>query len=194
MRNTQTVMAVLQEECAEVIQAVSKINRFGMHGEWQGVTNRQALVTEIGDVLAIIKVLMMETDINITEAELEKAVEAKFKKLEIFLPQFNPYFFLNYFLEGSAHPKHVHSQCTISGIFYLQTPPGSSDIRFTPNQPFRDFFDYMFMVKDPDNWYALKQYDYKPYPGLLLMWPAWLYHEVLPNQSTDPRISIVFNL
>ena len=85
-RNTQTVMAVLQEECAEVIQAVSKINRFGMHGEWQGVTNKQALVTEIGDVLAIIKVLMKETDINITESDLEKAVEAKLKKLEIFLP------------------------------------------------------------------------------------------------------------
>jgi NTP pyrophosphatase (non-canonical NTP hydrolase) len=86
MRNTQTVMAVLQEECAEVIQAVSKINRFGMHGEWQGVTNKQSLVTEIGDVLAIIKVLMKETDINITENDLEKAVEAKLKKLEIFLP------------------------------------------------------------------------------------------------------------
>jgi NTP pyrophosphatase (non-canonical NTP hydrolase) len=85
-RNTQTVMAVLQEECAEVIQAVSKINRFGMQGEWQGVTNRQSLITEIGDVLAIIKVLMNETDINMTEAELETAVEAKLKKLEIFLP------------------------------------------------------------------------------------------------------------
>ena len=85
-RNTQTVMAVLQEECAEVIQAVSKINRLGMQGEWQGVTNKQALVTEIGDVLAIIKVLMKETDINITEDDLEKAVEAKLKKLEIFLP------------------------------------------------------------------------------------------------------------
>jgi NTP pyrophosphatase (non-canonical NTP hydrolase) len=86
VRNTKEVMSVLQEECAEVIQAVSKINRFGMHGEWQGVTNKQSLVTEIGDVLAIIKVLMHETDINITEDDIEKAVEAKLKKLEIFLP------------------------------------------------------------------------------------------------------------
>lgn len=85
-RNTQTVMAVLQEECAEVIQAVSKINRFGMHGEWQGVTNRQALITEIGDVLAIVNVLLEETDINITEEDLELAIQAKLKKLEVFLP------------------------------------------------------------------------------------------------------------
>jgi uncharacterized protein (TIGR02466 family) len=108
--------------------------------------------------------------------------------------KFNPYFFLNSFLQGSNHPKHVHSQCTISGIFYLQTPPGSSAIRFLPNQPFRDFFDYFFHVKDPNNWYAAPHFDYQPYPGLLLMWPAWLYHEVQPNNSVEPRISIVFNL
>ena len=86
MRNTKDVMAILQEECAEVVQAVSKINRFGMHGEWLGVTNKQSLITEIGDVLAIIKILMHETDINITEKDIEMAVEAKLKKLEIFLP------------------------------------------------------------------------------------------------------------
>jgi uncharacterized protein (TIGR02466 family) len=108
--------------------------------------------------------------------------------------RFNPYFFLNYFKEGSNHPKHVHSQCTVSGIFYLQTPPGSSTIRFSPNQPFRDFFDYLFFVKDPNNELAKSYYDIEPKPGMLLLWPAWLYHEVPPNQSTDPRISIVFNL
>jgi NTP pyrophosphatase (non-canonical NTP hydrolase) len=86
MRDVKQVMGVLTEECAEVIQAVSKINRFGLDSEWQGVTNKQALITEIGDVLAIIKVLITETDINITEGELEIAIEAKLKKLEVFLP------------------------------------------------------------------------------------------------------------
>jgi len=105
-----------------------------------------------------------------------------------------PYFFANSFLKGSNHPKHLHSQCTVSGIYYIDTPPGSSNITFYPNQPFKDFFDYMFMVKDPKNWYAMQSTEYTPYPGLLLMWPAWLYHEVKPNDSVDPRRSIVFNL
>jgi uncharacterized protein (TIGR02466 family) len=108
--------------------------------------------------------------------------------------RFNPYFFLNSFSKGSSHPKHVHSQCTLSGIFYLQTPPGSSKIRFYPNQPFRDFFDYFFHIKDPNNWYAMPHYEYTPYPGLLLIWPGWLYHEVAPNLSEEPRMSIVFNM
>jgi uncharacterized protein (TIGR02466 family) len=105
-----------------------------------------------------------------------------------------PYMFANSFNKGSCHPKHLHSQCTISGIYYLQTPPGSSNIVFYPNQPFRDFFDYMFFVKDENNWYSMSKVEYAPYPGLLLLWPAWLYHEVPPNDSQAPRTSIVFNL
>ena len=86
MRKIETVMSVLQEECAEVIQAVSKINRFGMNGEWEGVTNKQALIQEIGDVLAMINVLVEDTDINIDIEDIEIAIQKKLKKLEIFLP------------------------------------------------------------------------------------------------------------
>lgn len=86
MRDTKIVMSVLQEEAAEVIQAVSKINRFGLDSEWQGVTNKQALITEIGDVIALIYVLMNDTDINISDDEVQLAVDAKLEKLKIFLP------------------------------------------------------------------------------------------------------------
>jgi uncharacterized protein (TIGR02466 family) len=105
-----------------------------------------------------------------------------------------PYLFANSFLDGSNHPKHLHTQCTISGIYYLKTPVGSSNIIFYPNQPFKDFFDYMFNIKDHTNWYSLQKTEYTPYPGLLLLWPAWLYHEVPPNRSSEPRTSLVFNL
>ena len=88
MRDTKEVMAILQEECAEVVQAVSKINRFGLESSWQGVTNKEALITEIGDVLAVIIILLEQTDINITEEEVFAAIEAKNKKLEIFLPHY----------------------------------------------------------------------------------------------------------
>jgi NTP pyrophosphatase (non-canonical NTP hydrolase) len=86
MRDLKQVMGVLTEECAEVIQAISKINRFGLNAEWQGVTNKQALITEIGDVLALISVLVDETDINITDEDIHKAIDAKYEKLKVFLP------------------------------------------------------------------------------------------------------------
>jgi NTP pyrophosphatase (non-canonical NTP hydrolase) len=86
MRNREKVMAILQEECAEVIQAISKVYRFGLDNSWNGITNKEALVTEIGDVIAMIDVLLTETDINIDIEDIYDAVERKKDKLKIFLP------------------------------------------------------------------------------------------------------------
>jgi NTP pyrophosphatase (non-canonical NTP hydrolase) len=55
----QYLTAKLQEEAAEVIQAVSKINRFGPDNSHpdRTTTNKQELVGEIEDFLAILGVL-----------------------------------------------------------------------------------------------------------------------------------------
>ena len=56
---TQYLICKLQEEAAEVIQAVSKINRFGeqnSHPDRQ-TTNKQELIQELEDFLAILAVL-----------------------------------------------------------------------------------------------------------------------------------------
>ena len=49
----------LQEECAEVIQAVSKIRRFGPlnHHPDRATTNLQELIGELEDALAIVQAL-----------------------------------------------------------------------------------------------------------------------------------------
>lgn len=82
MSQTQEVMSILQEECAEVIQAVSKINRFGIDNYKPGKpkTNREHLEEELGDMLAMIEILqdMGVVDIN----NLELAKKAKFEKLK----------------------------------------------------------------------------------------------------------------
>ena len=56
---TQYLICKLQEEAAEVIQAVSKINRFGeqSHHPDRTTTNKQELVGELEDFLAILGVL-----------------------------------------------------------------------------------------------------------------------------------------
>ena len=52
----------------------------------------------------------------------------------------------------------------------------------------------MYAVKDRTNWYSLQETQYQPEPGMMLIWPAWLFHEVRPNRSLEPRTSLVFNL
>ena len=76
------VMNILSEECAEVIQAVSKINRFGIDNYKPGKpkTNRQHLEEELGDLMAMIDILQ-EMDV-VSYANIEKAAEAKHEKLK----------------------------------------------------------------------------------------------------------------
>lgn len=76
------IMAILQEECAEVIQAVSKINRFGLDNFKPGKpkTNRQHLEEELGDVVAMITLLEMNGIVS--QSNIEHAKIAKFEKLK----------------------------------------------------------------------------------------------------------------
>jgi NTP pyrophosphatase (non-canonical NTP hydrolase) len=81
-KTTNEVMDILQEECAEVIQAVSKIRRFGIdnHKPGKPKTNREHLEEELGDLYAMIDILQ-ELDI-VSWTNIEKAAEAQREKLK----------------------------------------------------------------------------------------------------------------
>jgi NTP pyrophosphatase (non-canonical NTP hydrolase) len=74
------VMSILQEECAEVIQAVSKIFRFGIDMEYDGQTNRGRLTEELGDLVAMVRLLLDKGVISMDE--LEVAADNKIEKLK----------------------------------------------------------------------------------------------------------------
>ncbi len=79
---TKETMDILQEECAEVIQAVSKINRFGIDNFKPGKpkTNREHLEEELGDMLAMIDILISNGIVS--SDNLEVAKKAKIEKLK----------------------------------------------------------------------------------------------------------------
>jgi len=76
------VMDILQEEAAEVIQAVSKIRRFGIDNAKAGTgqTNKEHLEEELGDMLAMIDILLINDVVN--WGSLHKAKRAKIEKLK----------------------------------------------------------------------------------------------------------------
>jgi len=77
------IMLILQEECAEVTQAVSKCMRFGPDQMKPGKerTNLNMLEEEIGDLFAMVE-LLVDMNIGVTDAGLEHAKVAKFEKLK----------------------------------------------------------------------------------------------------------------
>lgn len=85
----EEILAIAQEECAEVIQAISKIFRFGYLARHpnENLSNRQRLEEEIGDLQCMIS-LMLEYGI-VTEEGLMRAEAKKFEKLKKWSNIFN---------------------------------------------------------------------------------------------------------
>ena len=77
---THEILSITIEECAEVIQSISKIFRFGIDTEWKGETNREHLEEEIGDLKALI--LLLEQNAVINKDNVDLAAAAKIVKLQ----------------------------------------------------------------------------------------------------------------
>ncbi len=93
--------------------------------------------------------------------------------------------------EGGTHSGHIHPNSVISGTAYISIPNGAGALRLEdPRLP-------MMQAAPPANACAgedQKRFVYvPPSPGLILMWESWLRHEVMPNRSEDPRLSVSFN-
>lgn len=68
-------LGILQEECAEVIVEVSKCDRFGMDSVHYktGLLHSKMLEMEVGDVLAMIDILIEQGVLDVNELDIAKA-------------------------------------------------------------------------------------------------------------------------
>jgi len=80
---TKETLIILQEECAEVIQATSKIFRFGFDSCYpteDSPTTKECLTMELGQLMCMVGLLVEQKIID--ESELMEYAELKKKKLE----------------------------------------------------------------------------------------------------------------
>ena len=73
---------ITQEECAEVIQAISKVFRFGLEQKhpWTGISNKESLEEEIGQLMYMLLKITNHYDLN--RANIWNAYENKQKALD----------------------------------------------------------------------------------------------------------------
>jgi len=77
------VLVITQEEAAEVIQEISKLFRFGIDDNHRdGMTHREKLQIEIGDLLCMIDLMVDNRLIDPTAVEIAR--QAKVTKLRIY--------------------------------------------------------------------------------------------------------------
>ena len=92
MNKSDLIPVVTQEECAEVIQAISKVFRFGLNQlhPTTGVSNKEQLEEEIGQLvymLGQLTALWRLDGLNVYEAYEEKG--NKLTKYEAYFPDEN---------------------------------------------------------------------------------------------------------
>lgn len=91
---------------------------------------------------------------------------------------------------GSAHPRHTHPNNYLSGVYYPQAGADAADIVFSDPRPEA----YVIMPR-PRQW-SERTANIRTVPardGRMVIFPSWLQHHVVANQSESERISIAFN-
>lgn len=82
MNKLEEVFTITQEECAEVIQAISKCRRFGLHNEHKsGRTQHENLTEEVGDLYCMLELLCEHAGLDKTQVAM--AAQDKREKLKI---------------------------------------------------------------------------------------------------------------
>lgn len=92
---------------------------------------------------------------------------------------------------GGQASAHMHPNNFLSAVYYVQVPAGEGIIQFTDPRPAAEV---MLPPIAEENRFNGNRRIYEVKPGRLLLFPAWLRHDVPPNRSDAERISIAANL
>lgn len=94
-----------------------------------------------------------------------------------------------------TNTPHIHPRAMISGVYYIQTHENCGNISF--EHPASDVmqYDYSGDMLTSLNTSNATNYTFPAITNRLYLFPSWLKHCVLANQSkTKKRISVSFNL
>lgn len=102
-------------------------------------------------------------------------------------PKYNITYWTNVNITGGANILHTHyrADADLSGVFYVKAD-GQGDIRFTTHEQ-------LYRMINPHMPFS-ETISHKPEDGDLLLFPSYLLHEVEPNTSISPRVTIGFNI
>ena len=99
---------------------------------------------------------------------------------------------------GDHHGPHTHPRSYLSSTYYVRVPPPLERTEDPRSQPacisFYDPRTAANMVTAGSDRDARASYVVRPVPGTLLMWPSPVQHQVHPNLSQEPRVTISFNV
>ena len=93
--------------------------------------------------------------------------------------------------KGNFNTEHIHPNSNLSGAYYVKAPKNCGKFKVVnPHSISRD----KFPPRENPNELNRLVAEHEIEDGDLLIFPSYLPHSVLPNQSDDDRIVISFNI
>jgi uncharacterized protein (TIGR02466 family) len=93
--------------------------------------------------------------------------------------------------DGMNQP-HIHPNSLFSGVYYVKSNPQAGRLKIYDPRPGAQIVMPARLEGQPPK-HLWRDVNLDPVPGRIIMFPAWLWHSVEPNQSNDIRISVSFN-
>lgn len=100
--------------------------------------------------------------------------------------------FINISKKGNTHKLHNHPGSFLSCVYYVDCRANKGNIVFYNQNKFLEWLQDRQKIKHY-NQYNSSTWSVTPETGKLIIFPAWLEHEVTENKTEEDRISIVYN-
>jgi uncharacterized protein (TIGR02466 family) len=88
------------------------------------------------------------------------------------------------FDKGDYGHIHTHNHADISGVYYFKTNGEDGDI----------FFETPAPCQDGSAVFNKGRYQHQPLEGKMILFPGWLRHGIMTNETDETRISFAFNI
>ena len=93
---------------------------------------------------------------------------------------------------GGYNKPHVHPNALFSGVYYIKTPPNCGRLICQDPRPGIQTCMPTRKKGQPPK-HLWRDVHLQPQENRAIVFPAWLWHSVEPNESNDIRISVSFN-
>jgi uncharacterized protein (TIGR02466 family) len=101
----------------------------------------------------------------------------------------------NFIQPGECDSPHHHPDCDLVAVYYVKVPDCSGDLLLNDTRgSVKALWQDPAVKTDANGKSGRVFYRVKPQPGLLIMFPNYVFHSVETNLSQESRISVVMNI
>jgi uncharacterized protein (TIGR02466 family) len=102
---------------------------------------------------------------------------------------------ININTKDSFNECHIHPDCDIAGVFWIDVPPESGDLTVINSSAYSNF-KWLSKVTDSvrEQYRYTVGWDLTAVSGEMVFFPSDMLHKVNINNNSENRISIAFNL